>query len=287
MNQPDFIIIGAMKCATSTLYQQLMKQPGIFLSPLKEPNFFSNDEIYFRGMDWYQALFAAAGKNDILGEASTHYTKLPTYPDTVNRIHQHLPDAKFIYVMRHPVDRLVSQYIHEWTQNVICCDINQALKSHKELVDYSRYYYQIRPYLEVFGRDRVLPVFFEQMLANPELGLQTICRFIGYNGTPEWFDLDVQNASSERIRRFPGYEVFVENPFLQWLRRTLIPKSLRNNVKSYFSMHHRPELSAECLVRLERVFDEDLAMMGEELGVPLCCDTYKDTVTSNVLAWKK
>ena len=50
---PNFIIIGAMKCATSTLHEQLALQPGIFMSQLKEPNFFSNDEEYEKGWNWY------------------------------------------------------------------------------------------------------------------------------------------------------------------------------------------------------------------------------------------
>ena len=108
---PNFVIIGAMKSATSTLYEQLQRQPGIFLPELKEPNFFSDQ--YARGWDWYAGLFAEARASDIVGEASTHYTKLPTYPETVSRMWDHLPDAHLIYVMRDPIDRLVSQYIHQ------------------------------------------------------------------------------------------------------------------------------------------------------------------------------
>ena len=55
---PHFIIIGGMKCATSTLHDQLAAQPGFFMTEPKEPNFFSNDEIYERGLDWYTDLFA-------------------------------------------------------------------------------------------------------------------------------------------------------------------------------------------------------------------------------------
>lgn len=114
---PDFIIIGGMKCATSTLHEQLALQPGIFMTSLKEPNFFSNDEEFAKGMDYYQSLFAGAQPQDLCGESSTHYTKLPTYPDTVKRLAEAFPQTKFIYVMRHPIDRLVSQYIHEWTRD--------------------------------------------------------------------------------------------------------------------------------------------------------------------------
>ena len=113
---PDFIIIGAMKSATSTLHNQLSAQPGIFMSTPKEPNFFSDDEIYSRGLSWYKGLFSDAKPDDICGESSTHYTKLPDYPDTIARLKSAVPQPKLIYVMRHPIDRLVSHYIHQWSE---------------------------------------------------------------------------------------------------------------------------------------------------------------------------
>ena len=96
---PDFLIIGAMKCATSTLHEQLALQKGIFMTDLKEPNFFSDDDQYNQGMDYYLAHFREASTVDLAGESSTHYTKLPTYPQTIERIKQHLPHAKFIYIV--------------------------------------------------------------------------------------------------------------------------------------------------------------------------------------------
>ncbi len=83
---PDFIIIGAMKCGTSTLYEQLAAQPGVFMCTPKEPNFFSDDRIYANGLDWYRGLFAPAPAGALCGEASTHYTKLPTHPATLERL---------------------------------------------------------------------------------------------------------------------------------------------------------------------------------------------------------
>ncbi len=77
---PDFIIIGAMKSATTTLHGLLASQPGVFMSTPKEPCFFSDDEVWARGVGWYASLFEAAPAGALLGESSTHYTKLPTYP---------------------------------------------------------------------------------------------------------------------------------------------------------------------------------------------------------------
>ena len=78
MGLPDFLIIGAMKCGTSTLQAQLARQPGVFMSTPKEPNYFSDDEVHAQGQARYEGLFSGAAEGDLTGEASTHYTKLPT-----------------------------------------------------------------------------------------------------------------------------------------------------------------------------------------------------------------
>ncbi|MEB3279612.1 MAG: sulfotransferase [Lyngbya sp.] len=285
---PDFIIIGAMKCATSTLHEQLALQSGIFMSEPKEPFFFSNDEEYARGTEWYLSLFKDASENDLCGESSTHYTKLPTYPQTLKRLHKHCPNAKFIYVMRHPIERLISQYIHEWSMGIISVDINSAIEQHRELIDYSRYTMQLEPYFETFGCDRVLPVFFERMLKYPQQELERVCQFIGYSGQPQWeFELGAQNVSRERMRQSAWRDILVETPGLREFRQLFIPKSFRTWVRSLWTMKKKPELAPEQITRLQLIFDEDLAKLGSWLGVDLTCHNFKETVKAKPFEWVK
>ena len=129
IHRPDFIVVGAMKSATTTLHEQLARQPGVFMSSPKEPNFFSDDAIYARGWGWYSSLFGEAGPGVVRGESSTHYTKLPTFPRTVERMVHDLPCVKLIYVMRHPIDRLISQYVHELTAGAIRVSCRPSLAS--------------------------------------------------------------------------------------------------------------------------------------------------------------
>ena len=105
IHRPDFVVIGAMKSATTTLHEQLARQPGVFMTRPKEPSFFSDDTVYARGWGWYGAHFRAARDGDLRGESSTHYSKLPTYPRTVERMARDLPHVKLIYLMRQPIDR--------------------------------------------------------------------------------------------------------------------------------------------------------------------------------------
>jgi len=267
---PDFVIIGAMKCGTSTLHAQLAAQKQFFMSEPKEPNFFSNDEIYAKGEDWYRGLFAKASEGAIKGESSTHYTKLPTYPKTIERLAALIPDAKFIYVMRDPVERLVSHYIHEWSQGVITCSIDEAIEKYPELIEYSRYAYQLEPWIARFGKARILPVSFEQMAAEPDAELKRVAAFLGVEGEVKWRDdQGAQNVSSQRIRKFPGYALLVDNPVATGLRRTLIPQTFRKRIKSNLQMRERPELSMATRSRLAEIFSADLNALPPLIGTRL------------------
>lgn len=284
---PDFIIIGAMKCATSTLHDQLAHHEYFYMSKLKEPNFFSDDNVFSKGSAWYASLFEQAESGQLCGESSTHYTKLPTYPDTVERIKSFYPRMKFIYIMRHPVDRLVSHYIHEWSQGVISCDIDEALQQFPDLVNYSRYSMQVCPYLEAFGSAAVLPLFAERMRVDPVRELQAVFDFLQVDATPEWNDNLRSNVSADRIRVCAWRDAIVENPLLQVVRRTFVPKKIRTWVRKLWAMNERPALMPESLRYVEGIFDRDLKELGGLLGVRLRCRDFEESVTSlPSIAWK-
>ena len=284
--KPDFIIIGAMKSATSTLHDQLAMQPGIVMSDPKEPNFFSDEENWAKGMGWYTGLFASAKEGDLCGESSTHYSKLPRHPKVIERLKEHTPDAKFVYVMRHPIDRLVSHYIHEWTMRVLDMPLSQALDDHQALHDFSRYTMQLRPYFEAFGRDRVLPVFFDHVLKHSQEELERVCKFIGYTGKPQWKDMRASNVSSERMRISPLRDLIVNAPGLAFIRKRFVPQSVRDRIKKLWTMRNRPQLTETERARLARAFDEDLAELGRWLGIDdLSCANFKERTRDQTWDW--
>ena len=283
--KPDFIIIGAMKSATSTLHEQLALQPGFFMSTPKEPNFFSDDDCFARGLDWYRGLFSDAPADALRGESSTHYTKLPTHPHTVERLVATGWDCRFIYVMRHPIDRLISHYIHEWTQRVMDRDINEELRLHPELIDYGCYANQLKPWLEAFGKDRVLPVFFEALQARPRAELGRIGAFLGCEGPVVWQEIPPQNVSADRMRKSALRDAVVNNPVLAAVRRTLVPSGVRDWVKGFWTMSQRPTLSAANLAEVTRRFDRDLGELGGLMGIPLDCASFKARSTQGSPDW--
>jgi len=284
---PDFIIIGAMKCATSTLHEQLAKQPGFWMSEPKEIYFFSDDPVYANGLEWYSEHFKGAAESDLCGESSTHYTKLPTYPDCLARMREHVPEAKLIYVMRHPIDRLVSQYIHQWSEKQISLPISEAIRQHEELIAYSQYHRQLKPFIDTYGKDMILPVFFDYMRTESQAQLEAVCDFLGYQGKPQWdFEMGQQNVSNQRMRKSTVRDLLVNAPLLSQLRRYLIPPSVRNQIKTLWQMKKRPELSQADKAYLQSVFDEDLNQLGQLLGIEdLNCENYKTLSCKQLYHW--
>lgn len=255
---PDFIIIGAMKCGTSTLQAQLAVQPGVFMTTPKEPNFFSDDAVFARGMGWYQNLFADAGPDDLKGEASTHYTKRPTHPDTIRRLYPHCPSLRLVYMIRNPLQRAVSHYIHEWSEGRMGDDPVAEFDRHSEMVDYGRYAYQIAPWIEAYGADAIMLTSLEQLKADPQGELARVSAHIGLQQPAIWHDeLGQQNVSAERVRKIPFQNVLIYNPVATALRRALVPKRLRSAIRDSRKITARPELPATLRRHLEQRFLSD------------------------------
>jgi hypothetical protein len=264
MAKPAFIIIGAMKCATSTLAAQLGAQPGLFMTDPKEPNYFSDDPVFARGPEWYASLFAGAAAGDIKGEASTHYTKMPTYPATLDRMKAALPELRLVYMIRNPIPRIVSHYIHEWSQGVVAGSLEDALTSMPELVDYGRYGWQIAPFVEAYGRDAILLTSLERLKLDQTAELARVAGHLGHTGPTAWVeDLSEQNVSADRVRRLPLQGLIVDNPVATALRRVLVPKALRTRIRNARKMPDRPQIPDHMLPGLQARFAEDRKLLTE------------------------
>ncbi len=275
MRLPDFYIIGAMKCATSTLQRQLALQKGVFMSEPKEPNFFSDDDVYARGLDWYGALFADADGATRIGEASTHYAKWPTWPDAPVRLKAATPDAKFIYMIRHPIDRLISHYLHEWTMRKITIPIDEAVTRFPELFQYSLYHKQLSRWLAHFPADRFALVTQEGLKARPRENFERLARFLELDDAAWVENLPAQNVSADRLQRFPLYEFVMENRVMSVLRRALVPSGLRRRIADRLRPPERPELGTAALEHVGREIEPDLAALGRLVGRDLTLETFR------------
>jgi hypothetical protein len=198
--KPNFLIIGAMKCATTSLCDILSQHPQIFVTEPKEPEFFCNEGAYARGWSWYESLFCGADSKIALGEGSTSYTKSSLHPHVAERIAAHLPDAKLIYIARHPLKRIESHWLHLIASGVDTPPLEHALKQWPHIIDTSLYWKQISAYRRFYCDERILVLFFEDFVRRPHDVMARCYEFLGVHPEANRADPSKPSHVSANVR---------------------------------------------------------------------------------------
>lgn len=175
---PNLIIIGAQKCGTSSLHYYLNLHPEISMSREKELHFFSRERYWNRGIDWYKSHFI--GSKKIFGEASPSYTIYPFRKRVAERMYSVVPNARLIYMVRDPLDRMVSHYIHRYAIGWESRPIEEALGQGAQsiYVAVSRYHMQLEQYLKYFPRSNILIITLEELFGHRQLTIEAVFRFL-------------------------------------------------------------------------------------------------------------
>jgi hypothetical protein len=178
--QPNFFIIGAAKCATTSLSSLLEAHPQAAMVQNKEPHYFSRDENYKLGWAKYLSLFSHCTGQKAIGDASTSYSRIRYHKSTVERIKRHVPNARIIYMVRHPLERMESAYVENLCTagSPLFASINDMVKRQPMIVDSSRYWEVFDAYRQKFDESRIKIVWFEEYIANTTAVFQDVCRFL-------------------------------------------------------------------------------------------------------------
>jgi hypothetical protein len=168
-----------MKSGTTSLHLYLDSHPQIFMCEPKEPKFFSRESNLAKGEEWYLKLFANAEDALIIGESSTEYSKTPEFSGVPQRIAKFNPEARFIYIMRDPIERTISHYWLSVRSLNEKRDILTAIQQDPHYLNVSHYAMQLAPYFDIFGRDKVTCLTFEKMVRNPSDILRNLFIWIG------------------------------------------------------------------------------------------------------------
>lgn len=181
-----------MKSGTTSLHYYLDLHPEISMSKKKEVNFFypifqpplvpgQHPHVEFgnwnKGVKWYESHFSGTAK--IHGESSTNYTKYPLFAGVAERMHSVLPDAKLIYILRDPIERIIAQYIHAYAGRFECGTLSEALTNNDHYVDCSRYYMQLEQYLPYYQASHILLLTAERLQSHRQETLRQVFRFLG------------------------------------------------------------------------------------------------------------
>ncbi len=235
INFVNLFIVGSGKAGSTSLFDALNKHCDINGSIPKEPMFFASN--FKKGVNWYHGLFNdSTFKYNF--EASPQYTFLDEFPEASSRIYQYNKNAKILYIVRSPKDRIISHYVH-WsrTKPLYYNNINNVLRDDKlsfPLISRTRYLYQIEPYVRLFGSHNVKIIFLEDFSSNYKKQMLEIFDFL---------ELDHSGFSFDKIKSNTSDNVFKEKAMLE-LDYDLLNNALKKievESEEFLNKYNKPE----------------------------------------------
>lgn len=299
MKKPDFFIVGAPRCGTTSLYTYLRQHPQIFMPEMKEPHFLADDlnytSLFMKSEDEYLKLFAGAAEGQRAGEASAWYLYSR---EAAGRIRDFSPDADIVVMLRNPVDMMYSLYNYfTLTGREDAPDFAAALSAEEQRVkgasgapdtlypfpveflfyrQVTSFARQVRRYYEVFGRDRVMCIKFDDFTSATGDVYREVLEFLGVDSSfrPRDF-LSVNPARTRRTKK--ARSVLTKNRFSKGVLRRLAPypgksrlfRLLNEYGRRCYTYHTPPSLDPELRSTLLCEFEPEIQSLGELTGKDL------------------
>lgn len=261
------IVLGAQKCATTSLFRLLSAHPRFVASRVKETDFFSSARDWRRELGRYHALFAEEGEG-VRVEASPSYTFFPHRNLRIwDDLYEYNPELKLVYLVRDPADRLVSAYRHSLARGYTRASLERFVLEDPLALDVTRYYTQIAPFVERFGREHVLIMRFVDVARTPATALRRVGELVGVDmGDVDSVTPVHANASVADPERAP---LPLGGPLGRALRRRLMPwrRKLAGRFRaSSGRTAFTPEFHAALLRLLDREIGALEALMERDLS---------------------
>ncbi|KKL13310.1 hypothetical protein LCGC14_2527030, partial [marine sediment metagenome] len=211
-------------------------------------------------------------------EASTQYTFYPHVENKnlVDDLYDYNPDLKFIYLVRSPIDRIISSYIHGYQRGFIKKDINEELINNPFFIDISKYAAQISPYIQTFDRENILIIDFDDFISDQHEIVSDICKFLGIHFNPDLISQDEHsNKSLGNVKLKKQYSRLF-NPLKKL--SSYLPLSIQHSIKTKIkntglftseTITQKPSLSPETLSFIHKNLDSDITELESILGKSL------------------
>lgn len=280
---PNLYLVGAAKAGTTSLWWYLDQHPAVFMSPTKEPHFFSQVRpshrlamfypVVSRQAD-YLALFASAGGANVVGESSTSYL---WSPGAAARIHEVAPDAHVVILLRDPVERAWSHYWNDVAEGFERRGFLRAVRDEMirpgvwgvDSVYLSAGFYAdaVARYFELFGRERVHVSFFETFIADPRATIRDLFAWLGVDpGVADRVELEPQNAFKR-----PRNEVtrrVLESIELRRRVRMVVPQRFHPVLRDLLvTPGQRPVMDDTVRALLRDLYASDVDRLSDLLGI--------------------
>lgn len=283
---PNFLIVGAAKAGTTSLCHYLSQHPQIFISPIKEPRFFTPEfytthcngllrdrarKVPFSTEEYHQ-LFSEVKAEIAIGESSTEYLYFPSAPV---RIRDAIPQVKIIAILRNPIERAFSAFCYQSRDGCEPLSFKQALLEEKArlemrwrpgwlYVNCGFYYEQLKRYFDNFEAEKIKIFLYEDLDVSSVKVVQDICEFLGVNSN---FEPDLSRRNISKVPRIHLLNtLFVrENPVKTALKG-LIPEGGQRDILrklKQLNFSEKPVLPKEIYHELVEVYKEDILRLED------------------------
>jgi Sulfotransferase domain len=271
---PNLIIVGGLKCGTTSIHHYLGLHPEIQMSKPKELNFFVEELNWDLGLDWYASRFDDRFK--VRGESSPHYTNLPRFQGAAERIKQHCPDARLLYMVRDPIKRILSHWVHATGAGYETGELVEVLSNpSSSYMNRSKYWMQLQPYLERFDRSQIEIITQEELQTEREETMRKAFAFAGVDEsfTSEQFDREWEKSSAKESDKYQLMEKLVKLPGFRSFDRNFdrLPESMRWIVEKVVHDPEKPpapkpKLPDDLFETIRGRFTEDVAELQKFAG---------------------
>lgn len=177
--EPNFLYIGTSKAGSTWLFALFVDHPDIFVDPGKGLYFFSAN--YHRGLEWYRERFQGVSGERAVGELSHSYLYHPEAPERIAAMN---PAMKLLVVLREPVDRAFSDYLHKVRNGKITVPFEEAVESVPSLVERGKYHKYLVPFIEQFGHEAVHVGVFDELQSDPDTFAKRVYDFLEVENRP-------------------------------------------------------------------------------------------------------
>jgi hypothetical protein len=271
---PNLIVIGGLKCGTTSLHHYLNLHPEIQMSRPKELNFFVAELNWRLGREWYASHFRP--ESPVRGESSPHYTNRPRFQGVAARMKSVVPETRVIYMVRDPIDRMLSHCLHNVAGGYEDRPLGEALADpNTAYVDRSRYFFQLEPYIEAFGEGPIELVSREELKLDRGATMRRVFGLLGVEEgfTSPQFEREWETGTAKGSGRFRLMDRAVRLPGLRAVDRRFdrLPESLRWAVERMIHDPEagevpKPELPPDLRMRLEELLRPDMERLESFAG---------------------
>lgn len=218
---PNLIVIGAMKCGTTSLHRYLDLHPEVHMSKMKETHYFVTEKNWHKGLAWYESHFLA--DTPIRGETSPLYSMYPVYDGVPKRMHSLIPNVKLIYMVRNPLEKILSTYLHLLVEREADENIEKEFLNSKKrrfYIDTASYFSQLEQYLVYFSPEKILVVDSNDLKYTTEKTMQNIFRFLEIDDTftSEKFRKEWHRSNAKRKRTELG-NALEKSAAMSWVKK--------------------------------------------------------------------